>query len=164
MSCYAEVTGKNEDYFGKTAIAAWNRRPAQTYTQDQLDAAVRAARNETLDELRTISETYCYAPGIKMTTSIAATLARLTAKNERLLQEVEHYNKSGIVEIAVRNPSVADYMAHWEGRAEKAEAENERLRERVDHALMTFAETSNLTIEERAQRMADTLAEALEQP
>ena len=44
MSCYAEVTGKNEDYFGKTAIAAWNRRPAQTYTQDQLDAAVRAER------------------------------------------------------------------------------------------------------------------------
>ena len=33
MSCYAEVTGKNEDYFGKTAIAAWNRRPAQTYVK-----------------------------------------------------------------------------------------------------------------------------------
>ena len=26
------------------AIVAWNRRPSQTYTQDQLDAAVRAER------------------------------------------------------------------------------------------------------------------------
>jgi hypothetical protein len=31
--------------------------------------------------------------------------------------------RSGIVEISVRNPSVLDYMRHWEGRAEKAEAE-----------------------------------------
>lgn len=40
---------------------------------------------------------------------------------------------AGIDEVAVRNPSVMDYMEQWEGRAEKAEAENERLREYANH-------------------------------
>jgi hypothetical protein len=29
---------------------------------------------------------------------------------------------SSIIEVAVRNPSVMEYMQHWEGRAEAAEA------------------------------------------
>lgn len=41
------------------------------------------------------------------------------------LAEVERENAQwrtwGIVEVAIRNPSVADYMNHWEARAEKAE-------------------------------------------
>lgn len=45
----------------------------------------------------------------------AATIARLSA-------EVEMLTRGGIIEVAIRNPSVADYMKHWEGRAEKAEA------------------------------------------
>lgn len=39
----------------------------------------------------------------------------------RLTAELEHFTKSGIVEIAVRNPAVSEYMEHWEGRALKAE-------------------------------------------
>jgi chromosome segregation ATPase len=35
---------------------------------------------------------------------------------------------AGIVEIAARNPSVMEYMRHWEARAEKAEAELEAAR------------------------------------
>lgn len=46
----------------------------------------------------------------------------------RLRAEVEQWRTWGIIEIAVRNPSVAEYMRHWEGRAEKAEREVERLR------------------------------------
>ena len=38
----------------------------------------------------------------------------------------------GIVEVAIRNPNVASYMEHWEGRATKAEAENAQLRQQIE--------------------------------
>lgn len=41
---------------------------------------------------------------------------------DRLRQEIADLISSGIVEIAARNPNVLEYMRHWEGRAEKAEA------------------------------------------
>lgn len=40
-----------------------------------------------------------------------------------ILELIEMLTKGGIIEVAIRNPSVAEYMAHWEGRAEKAEAQ-----------------------------------------
>jgi hypothetical protein len=39
----------------------------------------------------------------------------------RLKRENEHFTCSGIVEVAVRNQSVSEYMNHWEGRAIAAE-------------------------------------------
>jgi len=40
------------------------------------------------------------------------------------LQAENHLLKTaGIIEVAVRNPNVSEYMRHWEGRAEKAETE-----------------------------------------
>ena len=36
--------------------------------------------------------------------------------------ELDMLTKAGIIEVAIRNPSVAEYMRHWEGRAEQAEA------------------------------------------
>jgi hypothetical protein len=41
---------------------------------------------------------------------------------DRLRSELDHFIKSGIIEIAVRNPSVAEYMLHWEERALQAES------------------------------------------
>lgn len=41
----------------------------------------------------------------------------------KLEAELEHFTKSGIIEIAVRNPSVNEYMHHWERRATTAEAD-----------------------------------------
>ena len=41
---------------------------------------------------------------------------------DRLLQEMTDLINSGIVEVAARNPNVLEYMRHWEGRAETAEA------------------------------------------
>jgi len=35
--------------------------------------------------------------------------------------ELHLMKTSGIVEVAVRNPNVMEYMKHWEGRAEAAE-------------------------------------------
>lgn len=43
----------------------------------------------------------------------------------RLRAELDTMKTAGIIEVAVRNPNVSDYMAHWEGRALKAEAEAE---------------------------------------
>ena len=36
--------------------------------------------------------------------------------------ELDHFKKSGIIEVATRNPSVKDYMDHWESRAATAES------------------------------------------
>jgi hypothetical protein len=47
----------------------------------------------------------------------------------RLEAELHTMKTAGIIEVAVRNPSVSEYMAHWEGRAEKAEARIAELEE-----------------------------------
>lgn len=56
--------------------------------------------------------------------------ARLWHKGHAYVPEAElnMLTKSGIIEVAIRNPSVAEYMEHWEARAEKAEAQLEALR------------------------------------
>ena len=51
---------------------------------------------------------------------------------EELEAEIETLTTAGIVEVAARNPNVLEYMKHWEGRAEAAEAENKRWRELAD--------------------------------
>ena len=58
---------------------------------------------------------------------------------DRLRSELDHFTKSGIIEIAVRNPNVSSWMVEWENRALKAEAtisaleaENKRLREALE--------------------------------
>ena len=47
---------------------------------------------------------------------------------DRLTAEVERLTTSGIAEVAAHNPSVMDWMKHWEDRTLKAEAEVERLK------------------------------------
>ena len=54
--------------------------------------------------------------------TLLSTLDTARAEIERLGRELEHFTKSGIVEVSIRNPSVADYMRHWEGRVETAES------------------------------------------
>jgi hypothetical protein len=49
----------------------------------------------------------------------------------KLAQIEQQWETWGIVEIAVRNPNVSEYMNHWEGRTTKAEAENDKLRGQV---------------------------------
>jgi hypothetical protein len=57
--------------------------------------------------------------------------AKPKSELELLREEVAFMKTCGVIEIAVRNPSVMDYMRHWEGRAEKAEAEAARYRDEV---------------------------------
>jgi len=53
--------------------------------------------------------------------ALMKTIENLTVSNERLIRELDQWKTWGIIEIAVRNPNVASYMEHWEGRATKAE-------------------------------------------
>lgn len=46
----------------------------------------------------------------------------LAAERDALLAETATLTNSGIIEVAVRNQNVMEYMRHWEGRAERAEA------------------------------------------
>jgi hypothetical protein len=53
-------------------------------------------------------------------------LARIEALEAQLAEaraQLATYETSAICEIAARNPSVMEYMHHWEGRAETAEAQ-----------------------------------------
>ena len=43
--------------------------------------------------------------------------------------ELHLMKTAGIVEVAIRNPNVSEYMAHWERRAEGAEAKLAKARE-----------------------------------
>lgn len=54
----------------------------------------------------------------------------LADKNE----ELHNWRNWCVIEVAVRNPNVAEFMRHWESRAESAEAETARLRERLERA------------------------------
>jgi FtsZ-binding cell division protein ZapB len=45
-----------------------------------------------------------------------------------LRAEVERFKTAGICEVAASNPSVMDWMRHWEDRALKAEAEVDAIR------------------------------------
>ena len=50
---------------------------------------------------------------------------------EALKLENAQWRTWGIIEIAVRNPNVAEYMNHWERRATEAEAKIESLASEV---------------------------------
>lgn len=67
--------------------------------------------------------------------ALCAHIASLETALTESRAENEQWRTWGVIEIAIRNPSVAEYVEHWEGRTEKAEAECERLRrdaERLD--------------------------------
>ena len=46
----------------------------------------------------------------------------LARRLEKAQHELDMMKSAGVIECAIRNPSVAEYMRHWEGRAESAEA------------------------------------------
>lgn len=67
-----------------------------------------------------------------MRSAVTAALAEAASLLSTLKAELDHLTKSGIIEVSIRNPSVADYMRHWEGRAEAAEAERDALAKQVN--------------------------------
>ena len=87
-----------------------------------------------------------YAPDEQPDTEFIAAIREVLEENERLnlslsgaitegmraKKENERLRTGGIIEVAVENLNVQHYMEHWEGRAERAEEEVERLRAEVD--------------------------------
>ena len=59
----------------------------------------------------------------------------LVDRIEELEAENNLLKTSGIIEVAVRNPRVMEYMQHWEGRAEAAEAKLAKAVEALELAL-----------------------------
>ena len=59
--------------------------------------------------------THMYQVDCELKMKCAARIEELEAENNLL-------KTSGIIEVAVRNPRVMEYIQHWEGRAEAAEA------------------------------------------
>ena len=74
-----------------------------------------------LNRLRQMQYTMYYdAPAQKELALAQSTIVGLEAE----IAELQHNLKNwGTIEIAIRNPAVAESMRHWECRAEKAEAE-----------------------------------------
>jgi hypothetical protein len=67
--------------------------------------------------------------------SAALEAERAKTKDIDALQaDREILHKAGIVEIAVRNPNVMEYIKHWESLAEAAEAERDALALQVQQA------------------------------
>lgn len=70
-----------------------------------------------------------YASGV--IADLLAAIRTLREERDGLRHDNDMLTRGGIIEVAVRNPSVADYMTHWEGRAETAEAALAELRSRT---------------------------------
>ena len=65
-----------------------------------------------------------------------------------------HWTRLGIVEIAVRNQSVADYMNHWESRATKAENQVQILRDALESVMEVFHRVHSLKARKLAAEKA----------
>ncbi len=100
--------------------------------------------------------------------SLADLLSALTLAQERLQEELEQWRTWGIIEIAVRNPNVASYMDHWEGRATTAEqrlstlsASLTALRDEAQNLATASALAGNVILADVIKRWADTLSALL---
>jgi hypothetical protein len=76
---------------------------------------------------------------VKLPDAQAETLTPEQREIRRLQHEIEMMMSAGIVEVAVRNSSVADYMQHWEGRVAALEAENAELRKDAERGKVATA-------------------------
>ena len=59
---------------------------------------------------------------------------------EELEAELHLMKTAGIVEVAIRNPNVSEYMAHWERRAEGAEAKLTKALEDLQQLVIEYDE------------------------
>lgn len=100
----------------------YDLRAKQTATSEAKDDLVARAREEAA---------YLESENVSPL-STPTTLRDCADRIASLAEQVEMLTKGGIIEVAIRNVSVADYMNHWEGRAEAAEAQVQKLREALE--------------------------------
>jgi len=111
------------------AVGAWSRGEAMSGEREAVEAKAALTINEQLarelPDAQLLNESHSDGAQAWRRVVCAEILRRMA-----LSGEMERQWKSwGVVEIAVRNPQVADYCQHWEGRAEAAEAEVVKLRD-----------------------------------
>ena len=75
--------------------------------------------------------------------------------------ELKILRTGGIIEVAIRNPSVADYVKHWEQRAEQAEAENAALRGLLGRAAVAVKWGINDEYDQHAKGAAAVLLQEI---
>lgn len=68
----------------------------------------------------------------------------IRAYGDKGAEEAHFLKTCGVIELAIRNPNVASYMVHWESRAERAEAEADKLRQEIDETLQLAGGPSTL--------------------
>ncbi len=140
------------------SVGAWVRYSKAITRIQSLTASNRALADERDDV-------------VSLGQDLARRLSEAEASNEALERENNHLTSSGVIEVAIRNPSVSDYMSHWEGRAEAAEtalqasqAEIARMREALEHWRDTAHEQNGLAMghEEALQTAQAEIAELKE--
>ena len=65
-------------------------------------------------------------------------ISDLQKKLAEVEAELDLMKTAGIIELAIRNPSVSEYMHHWERRAEAAEARIDELTEALQLILFGY--------------------------
>lgn len=86
---------------------------------------------------------------------------------EELEAELHTMKTAGVIEVAIRNPNVSEYITHWERRAEGAETKLAKIESLMVH-LVKFAEQSKAAAnsgnsKRREHYRMHTLSEALGQ-
>ena len=75
-----------------------------------------------------IGDSYLHKMIEQMARDVNADSVAKDARIAELEAEIHNWKTWGIIEVAIRNPSVSEYMNHWEGRCLKAEAANAKMK------------------------------------
>jgi len=96
-------------------------------------------------------------------TDLREEIADLQKKLVEVEAELDLMKTAGIIEVAIRNPSVSEYMQHWERRAEAAEARFIEQRDSLVSVTKKLAQTEARLADEQAfaNEKVKVLVEAL---
>ncbi len=130
VNCGA-TDGRGDDRLTKPCPTAPD---PDTTLRDAAENATAGVARQRVMELAATQMDLTLAQWIDISNDIlraASELDTARAEIERLRHDNEMLTTGGIIEVAVRNPSVADYMNHWEGRVEVAESILTAAQERI---------------------------------
>jgi len=104
------------------------KRVEQSERIGELEAAIKrqAGAARTLRQI-TLAEVQHIKENERKEYVASKTLDSERDANAILTEELDLMKTAGIIELAIRNPSVSEYMQHWERRAEAVEARIEEL-------------------------------------
>jgi hypothetical protein len=104
---------------------------------------------------------------VAFTASEGARVAVATERDQAM-RERDLLRTCGIIEVAIRNPNVASYCEHWEGRTEKAEASCREhaeaivvLRDALRDLKVVAADNLPSVVARRSARVQDALQKAI---